>query len=267
VSQEKMDAALYHAVQDNSLQVHYQPIVSLHSGTISGFEVLARWHCQGEDIPPGRFIPIAEQSGLIFPVGEYILETACRQLQQWRTEGLASQQHFISVNLSDRQLSQAGFVHCVSRILQHNALAGGNLHLEITASTALQDPRAIAANLRLLKQQGIVCTIDNLRNDTVSAATLRRLSIDMLKIDRHLLKPEQTTADATGPRMLQTIITLAHHLGIAVIAEGVEDENRLQQLLSTSCEYAQGYYFSPPVDATAAGKILAGAPQWERVLH
>gem|GEM_PF-4725117 len=267
MTREKMDAALYHAIRDKSLQLHYQPIVSLHSGSITGFEVLARWHCQNEDIPPGRFIPIAEQSGLIFPVGEYILETACRQLRQWQAEGLASRQHFISVNLSDRQLSQDGFVHCISRILQHNTLAGDNLHLEITASTAFQNHTAIATNLRLLKQQGIVCAIDNFRSDAVNAATLRRLSIDMLKIDRHLLTPGQTEEDTAGTRMLQTIIALAHHLGIAVIAEGVEDEHRLQQLLNTDCEYAQGYYFSPPVDATAAGRILAGDPQWERVLH
>ena len=267
MARERMDTALYHAIRDQSLQLHYQPIVSLRTGTITGFEVLARWRWRDEEIPPRQFIPIAEQRGLIVPLGEYILGMACQQLHQWQTEGLASQQQFIGINISNRQLNQFGFADKVRKTLWHYSLAGSNLHLEINPGITLRDSATISTNLRLLKLEGIVCAIDHFHNDDISATAVDRLSADILKFDWRLLNTNQAIEEATSTHILRRIIAFAHHLGIAVTAGGVEDEQYLQQILGTGCEYAQGYYFSPPVDATRAGRILAGDPRWERVLH
>ncbi|MFQ5487652.1 MAG: EAL domain-containing protein [Gammaproteobacteria bacterium] len=257
--QRGLDEALQDAVRQQALEVHYQPIISLRNGSITGFEALARWRHQGRDIPPSRFIHLAEQSGLIVTVDNLILRSACRQLRRWQLAGLVSPDHFISVNLSGRELQKGDFPRRIQDILSDNGLAGHNLHLEIASDAALGEKRVIATPLAELHALGVVCSVDDFGREATAAHSLARLPVDILKISH--------AATALNDEALCQLITQAHQQGMPVIAEGVENESFLRRLLQLQCEYAQGYYFSPPVDARQAGRMLAGDPRWQRVLH
>jgi len=259
VSQRGLDEALQDAVRQQVLQVHYQPIISLRNGSITGFEALARWRHEGREIPPSRFIQLAEQCGLIISVDDLILRSACRQLRRWQLAGLVSPDHFVSVNLSGRELQEADFPRRIQDILSDNGLAGRNLHLEIASGASLGEAGIPDAALAQLHALGVVCSVDDFGQEATTAHGLTRLPVDILKIGR--------AATALDEETLRQLIALAHQQGIPVIAEGVEDESFLRRLLQLHCEYAQGYYFSPPVDALQAGRMLAGDPRWQRVLH
>ena len=263
--QTGIDADLCQAIENQSLQAYYQPIISLQDGSINGFEVLARWERDGCHIPPHLFIQAAEKSGLIITVGEYILTRACLQLKHWMESGLVSERYFISVNLSGRQLAQPDFAERIEEILHTVGLAGCNLRFEISEVTR-NDRHILSGNLHHLKALGILCSIDNFKNDKASVDLLQQLPFDILKIDRSFMsiaplnRQEQISA-------LHTVISQSHHLGLRVVAEGVEDEKILHMLCEMGCEYAQGYYFSPPVNPRKAGQILIGDPRWQHVLH
>ncbi len=266
MTQSELDADLSHAAEKNTLQVHYQPIISLESGSITGFEALARWKRHGHYVPPRLFIHAAEKSNLIIAIGEHILRNACQQLKKWQESGLFSHKQFLSVNLSGKQLINPGFAGRIENIITAIGVNGQNLHFEITDNTTLDNPEIISANLFHLKSLGISCSVDNFKNDKTSVEFLRQLPFDILKVDRSfMVTNHQNIQDQI--RKLRAIILQAHRLGLIVVAEGVEDEHLLQQLREMDCEYAQGFYFSPPVSAHKAGQILAGDPQWRRVLH
>ncbi|MFQ5435701.1 MAG: EAL domain-containing protein, partial [Anaerolineae bacterium] len=211
----------------------------------------------GRDIPPSRFIRLAEQSRLIISVDDLILRNACRQLRHWQQAGLAPPDHFISVNLSGSELQEQGFARRIEEILSENALPGANLHLEIANGGAVGESSALDSSLTELHTLGVICSVANAGRQAAQA--LARLPVDILKID--------PSATSRADEALDQLIKTAHRQGIPVIAEGVENETLLRRLLQLHCEYAQGYYFSPPVDALRAGRMLAGDPRWQRVLH
>ncbi len=257
--QRGLGEALQDAVRQQALEVYYQPIISLGNGSITGFEALARWRHQGRDIPPSRFIRLAEQSGLIVGVDDLVLRSACRQLRRWQLVGLISCEHFISVNLSGRELREADFPRRLQGILSENGLTGHNLHLEIAGGATLGADSTFDTSLAELHALGVICSVDDFGQEATTAHSLGRLPVDILKISH-----AATTLDDEALRQL---IIQAHQQGLPVIAEGVEDESFLRRLLQLHCEFAQGYYFSPPVDAQQAGRMLAGDPRWQRVLH
>ena len=258
MSQGGLDEALQQAVRRRRLRVHYQPIISLGSGNIMGFEALARWHHEGRDIPPGEFIQRAEARDLIGAVDTLILQQACQQLRRWQAAELVSYDHFISVNVSGRVLRESGFPETIRAALQANRLAGSHLHLEIAAGFSDQaDSEGVLAALHAL---GVICSLnDDGASVRPAGGDLPTLPVDILKLGR--------AAMSLDDERLRRLISRAHHRDMAVIAEGVEDESLLRRLLRLRCEYAQGFYFSPPVDALQAGRMLAGDPRWHRVVH
>jgi EAL domain-containing protein (putative c-di-GMP-specific phosphodiesterase class I) len=239
------------------LQLHYQPIVALKTNRIVGFEALIRWHHPEQGlIPPSDFIPIAESNSLIIPLGHWVLQEACRQLRVWQDLSSATPL-MISVNLSSRQFAQPDLVQQISQILEATGLSAQSLKLEITETVVMENADTATAMLKQLKSLGIQLSIDDFGTGYSSLSYLHQFPIDTLKIDRSFING--IDVDGENLEIVRTIVTLAWNLGMDVIAEGVETNKQLSQVKALQCEYAQGYFFSPAVDADAAwGLLTAG---------
>ena len=244
--------------QSSKLLLHYQPIISLSTGKIIGFEALVRlWHPQRGMISPGDFIPVAEETNLIMPLGAWVLQSACRQLQNWNLTypGLT-----ISVNISGKQLSQPDLVAQIKQILQSTNLAPDQLKLEITESVIMENAESATAMLEQLKNLGVQLSIDDFGTGYSSLSYLHRFPIDTLKVDRSFVS--RMSIDGNNCEIVQAIITLAHTMRMDVTAEGVETQEQLEQLRGLQCEQGQGYFFSKPIDIEAATQLLAKGTQW-----
>ncbi|MBW4681879.1 MAG: OMS28 family porin [Microcoleus vaginatus WJT46-NPBG5] len=255
-----LEADLQRAIERRQLRVYYQPIISLSTGKITGFEALVRWfHPKRGMISPATFIPLAEETGLIGLIDRWVLLEACRQLGVWQQELPQSMPLTMSVNLSVIQLGQLGMIERLDSILRHSGVDGCNLKLELTESAIMRNTTAELAMLDQLKALGIQLSIDDFGTGYSSLARLHQLPIDTLKIDRSFVN--EIAANGEHCEIVQTIITLAHSLGMDAIAEGVETAQQLAQLQTLQCEYAQGYFFSRPVDSEAAkALLLSGIP-------
>jgi diguanylate cyclase (GGDEF)-like protein/PAS domain S-box-containing protein len=255
----QLETELRHAIERHTLQVYYQPIVALTTGRISGFEALVRWpHPERGLIPPDEFIPIAEETGLILPLGAWVLQEACRQTCVWLAQHTADL--FISVNLSGQQLLQPDLVPQIAQILQQTCLPTGQVKLEITETVLVDHVEAAIDTLTQLRALGIRVSLDDFGTGYSSLSYLHRFPLDGLKIDRSFVSRLDEVSE--GTKIVQTIITLAHQLGLEVIAEGVETLQQVQHLKHLGCPYAQGYFFSRPIAAAAAETLLATRPQW-----
>ena len=249
-----MEAALRLGIQYRQFVLHYQPQIDSASGVI-GAEALLRWeHPERGIVPPAQFIPLAEETGLILPIGQWVLETACVQLKIWagdpRTRDLQ-----LSVNVSARQFRQADFVDQVRQALNKAMAPANRLKLELTESLVLDDIEDTIKKMRALKQLGIGFSMDDFGTGYSSLAYLTRLPLDQLKIDRSfVLNLPDNANDAV---IAQTIITMARSLGLAVIAEGVETEAQREFLERHGCPTYQGYLFSKPVEITQFERLLA----------
>lgn len=236
---------LHKAIAQKEFILHYQPLVSLTTNRIASAEVLLRWqHPEKGMISPLDFIPIAEESGLIIPIGEWVLETACTQHQLWQASGLPPLR--IAVNVSSQQLQRSNFLKMVDDILQKTKIPPTNLMLELTESILIDDSKKILEILNSLKARGIKLVIDDFGTGYSSLSYLKRFPIDKLKIDRSFVNG--IDSDPNDAAIVQTIIAMAHILGLQVVAEGVETENQLKFLRLHQCDEIQGYYFSRPVD-------------------
>jgi diguanylate cyclase (GGDEF)-like protein/PAS domain S-box-containing protein len=256
----EIETDLRHAVARAELRLQYQPVVSLQTGAIAGFEALVRWHHPTRGlVPPGQFIPPAEDSGLIVPIGRWVLEEACRQMHAWRTRLPAASPVWISVNLSSRQLAQAGLLDQIRQTLQDIGLDGRYLKLEITESTLMENIDSATSVLAALRALGIQVSIDDFGTGYSSLSYLHRLPIDTLKVDRAFVT--QIGAGQESAEIVRVVNTLAHTLGINVVAEGVETAEQVAFLQSLGCEYAQGYLFSRPVDSDQAAALLPLDPE------
>lgn len=234
------------AIANAELRVHYQPIVSLADGSLESVEALVRWeHPVRGLMPPTRFIPIAEESGLIIDIGDWVLREACRQLAAWRTELGPAAPRSISVNVARQQLLRPDIVARVQACLEEFAIAPDRLHLEITESEIMRDERATVGVLRKLKDLGVKIDMDDFGTGYSSLACLRQFPIDVLKIDRAFVSAVNEGRDLIA--LLHSVTQLARNLGIRVVAEGIEDAEQLALLQSLGCDYGQGYYFSRPV--------------------
>ena len=249
----ELESNLRKAIQNEEFTVHYQPRVSVDSLTITGVEALVRWqHPQLGLISPSEFIPLAEDAGLIVPIGEWVLRTACMQGQRWRDQGVAPIQ--IAVNISARQFHDQDFSQTVIRLLEETGLSPKYLELEVTESSIIQDERFAAGMLSRLKSMGINILIDDFGTGFSSLASLKRLPIDALKIDKSFVR--EATSDPDDAALVMAIITLAHNLRLKVVAEGVETEDQLRFLQLLRCDEIQGYFFSKPLPAERLAAVF-----------
>lgn len=261
VKQLQLETDLRRALERQEFHLHYQPIVSLKTGRIAGFEALVRWqHPQQGLIPPIEFIPIAEETGLIVPLGQWILQEACRQLCIWQAQFPKDPPLMVSVNLSGHQFAQPDLVERIEQILQTTGLDGRSVKLEITETVAMQDVDSTIGMLLRLRSLNLRLSIDDFGTGYSSLSYLHRFPIDTLKVDRSFVsRMGDTSEDAT---IVQTITMLGHTLGMDVIAEGVETTAQRAKLQDLQCEYGQGYLFSKPLDSEAATVLLAKEQAW-----
>lgn len=259
----QLENDLRRAIERQELQLYYQPIVSLTTGKMTGFEALARWqHPKQGPISPSKFIPVAEETGLILPLGEWVLRCACQVMRAWQVQFSAEPPLSISVNLSAKQFTQPNLIQLVSQTLQQTQLAPGSLKLEITESVLMENPQAAVSILSQLRELGIQLHIDDFGTGYSSLNYLQQFPVDALKIDRSFIA--KMGVHGKNLELVQTIAMLARNLGIDVVAEGVETVEQLVQLRTLECAYghAQGYLFSHPVDIQEATALIAAQRQW-----
>ncbi|HEX3020753.1 MAG TPA: EAL domain-containing protein [Chitinispirillaceae bacterium] len=235
------------ALQKDEFIVYYQPQIDLKTQKIFGAEALVRWkHPELGMISPAQFIPIAEETGMILPLGEWVLKTACQQVKKWYDQTGCN--FYISVNLSSRQFQQQDLVLTIDRVLQETSLPAHYLELEITETLGMKNPELTLKTLHELKSMGIRIAIDDFGTGYSSLSYLKKFPIDTLKIDRSFVSDIQV--DSNDAAIVAAIIALAHSLKLKVIAEGVETFEQANYLLDHGCESIQGFLFSPPVSAS-----------------
>lgn len=249
----QLEHDLSRAVWQNELRVCYQPIISLADGSLQAFEALVRWqHPTLGLLSPGQFIAIAEDSGLIIPIGAWILREACEQIQQWRSQtNLPLSMH---VNLSARQLDQLDLLDAIRGTLAETQLDPSGLKLEITETMVFNNVEYAASMLRQIKGLGIQLSMDDFGTGYASLSYLHQLPVDNLKIDRSFVETIDTSG--TESEIIQAVVQLAHSLNIDVVAEGVETVEQANRLRTLGCEYAQGYLFAKPMAPADVEKVL-----------
>jgi len=256
----KLETELRRAVAAGDFVMHYQPIVSLADGRIVGFEALARWvHAERGLVAPAHFIAVAEETGLVVPLGWLVLERACAQARSWQSRFPAEPPYFMSVNVSGKLFAQEGAVEQLLRILESSGLAPESLRLEVTESVVLDHGELVMKGLRTLRAMGVQLSIDDLGTGYSSLSYLQRFRYDSLKIDRSFVHDIEVQDSRV---IIETILALASHLGIGVVAEGVETGEQLDRLRKLGCPLGQGFWFARPLDPAAAEQLLASNATW-----
>lgn len=251
-----LERELRRAIDRKEIHVHYQPIVSLGDRKAIGFEALARWHStELGPVSPVRFIPVAEETGLIIPLGMLVLNEACRQMQQWHEQYSEGPRLIMSVNLSSKQFAQLNLVDQIKSALESTGLDPASLHLEVTESVIMEKAQEAAEMLMRLKELGVTLSIDDFGTGYSSLSYLHSFPFDILKIDRSFVNRMGSHSESRG--IVETILILAEKLGKKVTAEGIETPDQLKVLLDLGCDYGQGYLFSRPISPSAAGRLLA----------
>jgi EAL domain-containing protein (putative c-di-GMP-specific phosphodiesterase class I) len=238
-----LEAAMRRGLEAEEFVLHYQPKVDIRTGSITGAEALVRWnHPEKGLLYPGAFVPLAEQSGLIGALGEFVIAAACEQVAAWRAEGMPDLT--VAVNVSASQL-RGGLAEYVTRVLRLAGISGRYLELELTESAALDSLERTVEQIEELRDMGVTCSIDDFGTGYCGLSYLNRLPIDALKIDRSFI----TELSGGSDTIVTAVIALGHSLGLKVIAEGVETADQLAYLASRGCDEMQGYLFSRPVPA------------------
>ena len=257
----QLETDLRWAIERHEFRLYYQPIVQLDSGTVVGFEALIRWqHPQRGLVSPAEFIPIAEETGWIIPIGQWVLQEACAQLAQWQLEVGAQTPLSMSVNLSGKQFSQPDLIESIENILRQSNLAPGSLKLEITESAIMEDAQTVTNRLIELRQLGVKLGLDDFGTGYSSLSYLHRFPLDTLKIDRSFVA--RLLEDGENREIVRTIVALGKNLGMDVVAEGVEEAQQLSDLRGLNCQHGQGYFFARPLPAQEAIQVLRDRPQW-----
>ncbi|MBH68175.1 MAG: diguanylate cyclase [Rhodospirillaceae bacterium] len=261
VSPIDLDTDLRRALDRDEMMVHYQPIISLRDGTISGFEALLRWHHRIRgNISPSEFIPLAEETGLIYELGQWVLHQACLQTLNWNKARTESPQLELSINLSGRQFTDPKLVQGVVDNLQKSGLKAENLKLEITESVLMENAHRSIEMLNQLKDLNIKVCVDDFGTGYSSLSYLHTFPIDTLKVDRSFVN--DMGRNYRNMEIIRTITMLAHNLKLDVIAEGVETAEQHAQLSALGCQYAQGFYFSRPIDSDNATNLIQLGQRW-----
>jgi diguanylate cyclase (GGDEF)-like protein len=252
----ELETDLRKAIHQEEFTVYYQPIISLSTGTVVGFEALIRWqHPQKGLIYPDAFIPITEETGLIIQLGDWVLEQACQQLHQWQQQGLGDEALTISVNLSGRQFTQANLIKQIDQILLNTQINPASLKLEITESAIIDNPTLAAKTLQELKDRQIGLIIDDFGTGYSSLNYLHAFPVDTLKIDRSFVQSIDYQSDNLG--LIPVIVSIAQTMNMTVVAEGIETIEQLAQLQVLNCHLGQGFLFARPMDAVQATHWLA----------
>ena len=253
-----MEHDLRRAIERDELVLHYQPLVSLERGEIVGMEALLRWNHPARGlVPPMAFIPLAEETGQILPIGRWVLESACRQMRDWQARHPAAAALVVSVNLSAKQFAQADLVGEVAAILDRTGLDPATLELEITESVVMDQSEASIERLRGLRALGVKLVLDDFGTGYSSLSYLRRLPLDTIKIDRSFVSGLDAGEAAIDAPIVQAVISLAHGLGIGVVAEGIETETQLAWLRRLGCDRGQGYLYARPLPSARVDLLLA----------
>jgi diguanylate cyclase (GGDEF)-like protein len=241
-------AELRSAIAENELVVYYQPIAEVQSGRIVGVEALVRWqHPHRGLLMPCDFIPIAETSGLVVPLGRWVLAEACKRTQQWRNAGVVDHDFYVSVNLSARHLQDQNMLRDVGSALAASGLDAANLVLEVTETGLIEDLNPAGSTLGMLKRLGLRIAVDDFGTGYSSLSYLSSFPIDIIKIDKSFV--DQLTVTVEGKRMVRAVIDLARTLGMTAIAEGIERDDQADALRTLGCPLAQGFLFGRPVSA------------------
>lgn len=249
------------SLSQGDFEIYYQPIVDLKTGRLAGFESLVRWnHPEQGLICPTEFIPIAEDTGLIVTLGEWVLRYSCQQLSQWKSQYSSAQSLIISVNLAGHQLKEPNLIEVIDQILIETGLDGRYLKLELTESILVENVEDIIKTLTYLRARNIQLSIDDFGTGYSSLSYLNRFPVSTLKIDRAFV--DRMMEDTENFEIVRAICTLAHSLGMKVVAEGIETPEQLSILSSLSCELGQGFFFSKPVDAFLAEQMILHPSDW-----
>jgi EAL domain-containing protein (putative c-di-GMP-specific phosphodiesterase class I) len=255
LERHELHGDLRRALEHNELTVHYQPLVDLDTGQIESFEALVRWnHPTKGQVEPDDFIPLAEETGLILPVGRYVLREACRQTALWHATGMTGIS--IGVNVAAQQLLDPDFIKDVRDALEQSALAPRYLTLELTETTLLTDTTLVAERLHELKHLGVRIAIDDFGTGYSSLAYLRDFPVDYLKIDRSFVAELAGERSEHGLTMVNSIIALSHNLKLTVVAEGIEETCQRDHLRRSGCNTGQGYLYSRPLTSDDATRLL-----------
>jgi diguanylate cyclase (GGDEF)-like protein/PAS domain S-box-containing protein len=257
IKRSSIESELRNALDKNELELFYQPTIDLETGVISGAEALMRWrHPDRGVVPPDQFIPAAEASGLIVPMGRWALREACRQAKAWQDAGLPAIP--IAVNVSALQFRTAGFLDDIKRFLAETKLPAQYLELELTESALMVDSASTTSLLEVLKQHGIMLKVDDFGTGPSSLSYLQRCPVDVLKIDQSFvadIDPQPHSAP-----LVRAVIAMGKSLGCRVVAEGVETKQQFAYLRAENCDEGQGFHFSPPVNAATFSRLLSNAP-------
>lgn len=248
----ELENALRQAIADHEFILHYQPQIDLRTGRVCGCEALIRWQSQHGTISPGQFIPLAEETGLIVPIGTWVLNEACRQNMAWQAEGLEPMR--ISVNLSARQFEQKDLTIIIQHALKQSGMHPDLLELELTESILMENPGEAQQTLQKLKNLGIHLSLDDFGTGYSSFNYLRRFPFDTLKVDQSFI--QDVTTDPSCASVVSGIIGIAHNLNLAAVAEGVETQEQLDFLITCECDILQGYLFSKPLPAEQYAQFL-----------
>jgi diguanylate cyclase (GGDEF)-like protein len=263
VERQSIEESLRRALERHEFTLHYQPKINLRTGEITGAEALIRWtHPIRGPVSPAQFIPVAEECGLILPIGNWVLREACKQARAWLEAGLPLAT--MAVNISAMEFRDANFLEGIFTICKDTGLDPRSLELELTESVLMKRAEAAASVLQTLRTSGVRVAVDDFGTGYSSLSYLRKFPIDALKIDQSFVRQITTTPDETT--IVAAIISMARSLGLRVVAEGVETQEELAFLRANQCDEAQGYYFSRPVVAQEFARLLeTGIP--ETVLH
>jgi EAL domain-containing protein (putative c-di-GMP-specific phosphodiesterase class I) len=251
----ELETQLRRAIEKGELRVYYQPEVEIESGNLVGMEALVRWeHPERGLISPSEFIPVAEETGLILPIGRWVLYEACRQAKEWQDKYRRDLALMVSVNLSGKHFQQATLIEEVSEVLRKTGIEAKHVILEITETVVMEGAETTIEILRKLKSIGVLLAIDDFGTGFSSLAYLKRFPVDLLKIDKSFVDGVALNGHDTA--IVQAIIDLGHALGLKVIAEGVETREQVAQLRALGSELGQGFYYSKPL----SGDLQNGMP-------
>ncbi|MGA9382396.1 MAG: EAL domain-containing protein [Phormidium sp.] len=251
----ELENSLIQALKHQEFILNYQPIVSLTTSNLVGFEALVRWkHPQKGLVSPAEFIPVAEETGLIIPLGDLILSEACRQMKAWQEQFENAASLRMSINISGKQLHQSNCVEAIDQILTATGLKGNSLKLEITESLMIDNRESFKYFLNEMRKRGIQLSIDDFGTGYSSLSYLHRLPFDTIKIDQSFIS--NISSEENSLQIVKSIINLAHNLSLDTIAEGIETQEQLRILQDLGCDFGQGYFFARPLDAEAVKEML-----------